>query len=103
MKLLILLPPIILSIGCAHISATKVTDRLDDRGKVVERTTLKGGGTFFLAKGDASKISLGKETKSGSQLFGADSANTSGDVEMLKALSAAINDLLVKAAAAAVK
>src|SRR3954467_11112239 len=105
MKLLLLnLPLLILSVGCAHISATKTTDTLDTTtGKVIVRTTTKGGGTFFLAKADATKLVLGKETKTTSQLFGADNATTSGDVEMLKALSASINDLLVKAAAAATK
>lgn len=99
MKLLITLPAVLLFTGCLNFEATQTY--WDHEAGTVLTNTVKASG--FLKQTSIERIDVAARTKTTSKLVGARNAETSGDVEMVKAISGAIGEAFAAGAKSAVK
>jgi len=98
MKKLLVVPLIALT-GCVNFHVASTTFDPDTHVAI----TNVFNGHFFFAKSTAEKIDVAYKTKTTSKLFGAKSIETTGDVELVKAVSALAQDAFLAGAKAAVK
>ena len=89
----------ILLTGCVNFNVTSTT--VDPDTKIAITNSFSGH--FLFAKSTAEKIDVAYKTKTTSKLFGAKAIETTGDVEMVKAISAAVGEAFAAGAKAAVK
>ncbi len=88
-----------LTTGCVNFNVSSTT--FDPDTKQAVTNSFKG--TFVFAKTTAERIDVAYRTRTTSKLFGAKQVETTGDVEMVKAIAAAIGEATAAGAKAAAK
>jgi hypothetical protein len=90
---------LLIAVGCVNFSVSSTT--IDPDTKIAITNSFSGH--FFFSKSTAEKIDVAYKTKTTSKLFGAKAIETTGDVEMVKAISAAVGEAFAAGAKAAAK